>query len=311
MPRKFFWETGGCDESHRIWGSQGIEVACKAWLSGGALKVNKKTWFAHYFRGHVGFPYPLSGRAVDHARKYSKDLWLNNKWPQAVRPFQFMLDKFNPPGWENDMSVARLPEEKLIELQTINYKHVHLSGNDPRWRGLKMIKLPSDIVLYQMAIWEKQPDFLVEIGTAFGASAMMFADFMDMVGKGHVISIDPSPRGPLQEHPRITYLKGDSKSEEIVAKVRELVGDGSVMLSIDGNHARAQVKWELYKYRNIVTPGQYCVVEDCYGRHSELVGPGEARDWFMANHGRGRYVQTHFDARFLVGFTKGGWLMRK
>ena len=101
MRRDRFWELGGCDEAHGGWGQQGIEVACKAWLSGGRLVVNKKTWFAHWFRGGggPGFPYPLGGRAVATARAYSKDLWLNGKWPQAKRTFQWLLDKFQPPGW--------------------------------------------------------------------------------------------------------------------------------------------------------------------------------------------------------------------
>lgn len=97
-----FLELGGCDEKHGGWGQQGIEVACKAWLSGGRLVVNKKTWFAHWFRGGSGpgFPYAIGGRDVERARAYSKDLWLNNKWPGAKRPFSWMLEKFNPPGWE-------------------------------------------------------------------------------------------------------------------------------------------------------------------------------------------------------------------
>ena len=112
MHRERFWELGGCDENHGSWGQQGIELACKAWLSGGKLQVNKRTWFSHWFRGGEGpgFPYHLSGRQVKAARNYSKDLWLNDKWEQAVRPFQFLIDKFNPPGWndELDTSAVRL-----------------------------------------------------------------------------------------------------------------------------------------------------------------------------------------------------------
>lgn len=309
MHRERFWELGGCDEAHGSWGQQGIEVACKAWLSGGKLVVNKKTWFSHWFRGDVGFPYPMSGKACSYARKHSKDLWLNNKWPQQVRPFEFLLDKFNPPNWENHEMKQNITEEDRRQHQEFYYKNVHLTGNDPRWRGVKMIKMPTDIVLYQMTIWANKPDFIVEIGTAFGASAVMFADFLEMTGKGMVISIDPTPRGPLPEHPRITYLKGDSKSPEIISAVKELVGDGSVMVSIDGNHARSQVKWELHHYQHIVTKGQYMVVEDCYGRKGELVGPGEARDWFMNNNRR--FVLDPVEERFVYGFTKGGWLRKK
>jgi glycosyltransferase involved in cell wall biosynthesis len=106
-----FWELGGCDENHGGWGSQGIEVSCKAWLSGGALKVNKKTWFSHWFRGGggPGFPYKISGRQVQYARNYAKNLWIGNNWPLAKRDFQWMVDKFNPPGW------GKKGEKKKVE----------------------------------------------------------------------------------------------------------------------------------------------------------------------------------------------------
>jgi glycosyltransferase involved in cell wall biosynthesis len=102
MHRERYWELEGCDEGHEGgWGQQGIEVALKAWLSGGRLVTNKKTWFAHWFRaGDGGFPYPISGNQIDRVRTYSKDLWLNDKWPKATRKFSWLLDKFNPPNRE-------------------------------------------------------------------------------------------------------------------------------------------------------------------------------------------------------------------
>lgn len=102
MHKARFMEQDGCDEGHEGgWGQQGIEVALKAWLSGGSLKVNKKTWFAHWFRaGDGGFPYPISGNQIDRVRKYSADLWLNDRWPKATRKFQWVLDKFQPPNKE-------------------------------------------------------------------------------------------------------------------------------------------------------------------------------------------------------------------
>lgn len=349
-----FWELGGCDENHGSWGQQGIEVALKAWLSGGALKVNKKTWFAHWFRGGggPGFPYQITGRDVDTARKYSMDLWLNDKWPQAKRPLSWLVEKFNPPGWDKrpiwskayrimtrqrhisptssassspidnappfvwplepnakiDYPVIQPPAlPDRDELQRIHYRHVHLKGHDPKWRGIKVIKLPEDFLLYQQAIWENKPDYIVEIGSAYGGSALFFAD---MIGpQGHVITIDPNPRGPLPEHSNITWFRGDSKSPEIIAQIKQIVGPGSVMVSIDGNHKRQQVKWELKLYADIVTSGQYMVVEDCYGRACELVGPGQARDWFLKWNKDFR--QTDFDRKYLVGFTRGGWLKKK
>jgi len=111
MHKDRYWELGGCDEGHGHWGQQGVEIACKAWLSGGRLMVNKNTWFAHFFRGggvpdgeQRGAPWPgFTQEMVDKARDYSEDLWLNDKWPQAKNKFKWLLEKFNPPTWEKPM----------------------------------------------------------------------------------------------------------------------------------------------------------------------------------------------------------------
>lgn len=307
MDKETYWKWGGCDENHGGWGQQGVEMACKAWLSGGKLLVNKRTWFAHYFRGGSGpgFPYPLSGKDVYKARMYSKDLWLNNKWEKQVHDFKWLLNKFGlTDSWESYMN-DNISDEKL---QEIFYHRVHLKNGDPRWKGLKLIKLPTDLTLYQQVIFENKPDFIIEIGTAFCASAVFMADMCELIGHGHVITIDPKPRGPLIPHKRITYLKGDSKDPEIIKQIKKIVKKKSVMLSIDGNHKRQQVKWELKLYKDIVTVGQYMVVEDCYGRQGQLVGPGEARDWFLGWNNQ--YKNRHLDKQFIVGFTRGGWLQR-
>lgn len=103
LEREHFWKLGGLDEGHGSWGQMGTEIACKAWLSGGALKINKKTWFAHMFRTGHGFsyPYPLSHSQQEHARTYSRALWPHDQWEKAMRPFAWLIEKFSPlPGWD-------------------------------------------------------------------------------------------------------------------------------------------------------------------------------------------------------------------
>jgi cephalosporin hydroxylase len=68
------------------------------------------------------------------------------------------------------------------------------------------------------------------------------------------------------------------------------------------------VKWELHYYKDIVTQGQYMVVEDCYNYRPNcaLYGPGEAKDWFLK--GTKKYIQADIDKKFIVGFNIDGWL---
>lgn len=102
LTREKYWDLDICEENFGSWGQQGVEVACKTWLSGGRVVVNKKTWYAHMFRtqgGDFGFPYEQSGKQIQHARNYSKELFVNNKWPKAIHTFEWLLKKFNPPEW--------------------------------------------------------------------------------------------------------------------------------------------------------------------------------------------------------------------
>ena len=106
MTREKYWSLGICDEGEfPSWGSQGIEVACKTWLSGGSVMVNKKTWYAHLFRTQEGFsfPYRQSESKIQEAKAKARDLFFNNKWPKAKRPLSWLVKKFWPiPGWTQE-----------------------------------------------------------------------------------------------------------------------------------------------------------------------------------------------------------------
>lgn len=297
MSTKTFWDLGGCDEGHGSWGSEGIEWAMKAWLSGGRLVVNKKTWFAHWFRASDGgFPYKIKQSSIDQARVYAENLWLQDKWPKQKRSFRWLIEKFNPPGWDNYMHYPEY-DETFAKL----YRHIHRQMHYPKYKGILIQKFPNDLQMYHQVMWEHKPEVVVEIGTRFGGSALFFKD------QGpEVITIDIKDQ-VKEKDPRITYLLGNSTDDAIVNQVKELTKGKKTMLVIDGNHQRVHVKWELTKYKDIVTKGQYMVVEDCYVDRG-LYGPGEARDWFLKTTKAFKKVDLHKE--FLYGITNGAWLLR-
>jgi glycosyltransferase involved in cell wall biosynthesis len=114
LTREKYWELEICDEAFGSWGSQGLEVAVKTWLSGGRVIVNHKTFYAHAFRtagGDWSFPYTISGKQVEHAKSYARDLFFNNKWPKQIHSLSWLIEKFWPvPGW-SEVDLASLPAE--------------------------------------------------------------------------------------------------------------------------------------------------------------------------------------------------------
>ena len=117
VTKEKYWELNLGDENFGSWGSQGIQIACSMWLSGGRVLVNKRTFYSHLFRtkgGDFGFPYPQSGNQVSRGRKYAKKLLYENKWPKQILPSSWLIEKFKPvKGWHDESGKEALA--KIIE----------------------------------------------------------------------------------------------------------------------------------------------------------------------------------------------------
>jgi glycosyltransferase involved in cell wall biosynthesis len=120
VTRKKYWELELCDESFGSWGSQGIEVACKTWLSGGKVMINHKTWYAHMFRtqgGDFSFPYPMSAKQQEAAKVKAKQLFFGNKWPKQKHNLSWLVKRFWPvPGWDE------VPGHESLSLWRFNHR---------------------------------------------------------------------------------------------------------------------------------------------------------------------------------------------
>jgi cephalosporin hydroxylase len=320
-----FFELGGLDENHGSWGQVGVEVACKAWLSGGRHVVNKKTWFAHMFRttGPFGFPYKIHASDQDAARKYSYDLWTNNNWPLAKKKFDWLIEKFSPvPTWngqivkEDNMKFQETENKKQIvdDFHKLFWNAWNRKVEDlgRTWQGVKIVKYPTDLMIYQQLIYKNKPDVIIEVGSYLGGSALFFANMLDLIGKGMVIAIDKRNLR-RRNHSRINYLTGRSTSTETLEKVKELVNDKTCMVVLDGDHRSSQVKRELVRYGKLVTKGQYMVAEDTYLNGHPIPwehgpGPMEAVEWFLKRHKD--FIRIPLEDQYLLSQHPGGWLRK-
>lgn len=104
--RKKYWELELCGDDLGSWGSQGLEVACKTWLSGGKVLINHNTFYAHCFRtksATFGFPYPQSGRGVQKTKAKIRNLFWKGKFDGQIYPLSWLIEKFWPiKGWSDE-----------------------------------------------------------------------------------------------------------------------------------------------------------------------------------------------------------------
>lgn len=99
LSRKRYFELNICDENLGNWGNQGVEVACKTWLSGGRVLVNHNTWYAHLFRtqgGDFGFPYPLGGKESQKTKENVKNVFWKTGFRGQKYPISWLIERFWP-----------------------------------------------------------------------------------------------------------------------------------------------------------------------------------------------------------------------
>jgi hypothetical protein len=115
MTREKYIEFSTDRDKLGSWGNEGVEIACKTWLSGGRCLVNHNTWYAHMFRTQgqdFSFPYDQSGRAVEKTKKKVKELFWDNKWDKQIYPLSWLVEKFWPvKGW-SEKSLEDLKESE-------------------------------------------------------------------------------------------------------------------------------------------------------------------------------------------------------
>src|SRR5204862_4313645 len=113
------------------------------------------------------------------------------------------------------------------------------------------------------AISEIRPALLIETGTNRAGSALFYAQLMDLMDHGRVVTVDILKQHEV-EHPRIEFLIGSSTDDDIVARMREVAAeaDGPVMVILDGLHDCDHVARELELYGPLVTPGSLLLSQD-------------------------------------------------
>jgi cephalosporin hydroxylase len=185
------------------------------------------------------------------------------------------------------------------------------------WLGVPIWQNVLDLWTIQEVISEIRPALLIETGTHRGGSALFYAQLMDLVGTGRVITVDIVDRHQGVEHPRVTFLDGSSTDPAIVEQLRQAAeaADGPVMVILDGNHERGHVARELELYAPLVTPGSVLLSQDgiidrMWMFKDTRPGPYGANRDFLERHPEFEYDRG-LGERFGLTHHPLGWLRRR
>jgi len=101
MKKDYFHELELLDaEAYGSFFNEFQEIGLKCWLSGGFVKINKKTWYAHWHKSE-GRGYSM-GKSLKAQGEAGVKKWIEGDgWHKQIYPLSWLVDKFGPvPGWD-------------------------------------------------------------------------------------------------------------------------------------------------------------------------------------------------------------------
>jgi cephalosporin hydroxylase len=224
-----------------------------------------------------------------------------------------------------EMSQDKDLQEKALDVLVRADRHRWIHQNT--WFGEPVLNLPQDMFAIQEIIWRTKPDFIIEVGVAWGGGMLFEAMLLEILGGEKVIGIDifipQDLRERLASHgklsDRLVFIEGSSTSEDTLAQVKDLLGGSrKVMVMLDSNHTHEHVINELRAYAPLIGKGQYMICGDTIVEYmppqlhvSRPWGPGNnpatAVKEFLTETDR-FVVDEKIDQRLLFSCHPGGYL---
>ena len=110
--------------------------------------------------------------------------------------------------------------------------------------GEPSINFPEDLIRIQEAIYKSKPDFVVEIGVAWGGTTLFLSSILESIGKGKVIGVDIFiPQNVVKKlfnkgkiSKRIKLIKGSSTDIKVFEKIKKIIFSVVVFFRADLRH---------------------------------------------------------------------------
>ena len=261
-------------------------------------------------------------RIMAQNKKIIKHIKLNHKMDELER---FENEKSeNISSLRKNKSLQNLGKQFIIDTAKEKYSY------NFSWMGRPIIAFPQDMIAMQEIIWDVKPDLIIETGIAHGGSLVYYASLLELIGgEGIVLGLDidirEHNRKLIESHPmnkRIMMIEGDSTSNEVCYKVREIAKNKSkVLVCLDSNHTHEHVLKELNLYAELTSVGSYCIVFDTIVEDMPNDWDWGLRTWGVGNNPKTAVfeflksndnfeIDKLIDSKLLISVAPDGYLKR-
>lgn len=190
------------------------------------------------------------------------------------------------------------------------------------WRGVKTLKLVSDMWLYQEIIEKLQPSLIIEFGIFEGGSTLFFNDLLKNMGGNRThLAVDISLgncNAKVSQLTNVHFMECSSAHESVAQKISELRAafPGPVFCILDSDHTKAHVLAEMELLRPLLVKNDYLVIEDSNLGGQPVAGewinnsPFDARADYMAKYPHDYSYDTVTEEKFGLTYSPKGFLIR-
>ena len=172
------------------------------------------------------------------------------------------------------ISAEKMAQDKKLQKDALdvlsradNYYWIHQST----WFGEPVLNLAQDMLAIQEIIFKTRPEYIIELGVAWGGSLLFYATLLEILGGKKVIGVDifipDDLKDRLKKHQRIydrLLLINDSSLEDnTFKKIKSIIGNSKKNLIIlDSFHSHEHVIKELKLYSTLIGKDYYLICGD-------------------------------------------------
>lgn len=234
---------------------------------------------------------------------------------------EFLLESGQKMAKDKNLNKKAL--DLLVEAAEYNWIH------QSKWFGEPILNPAQDIMARQEIIFQTKPDYIIELGVAWGGILLFYSTLMEILGGKKIIGVDKFMPPDLVKRlksnkklsKRLVLINGGSTEKETLKKIKKIIGESRKLLIIlDSNHTHEHVLNELKLYSPLVGKGYYMVCDDTFVENIKVPskintdrpwGPGNnpetARRQFLKENKRFE-VDKVLNNKLLISCNPNGYL---
>ncbi len=164
-----------------------------------------------------------------------------------------------------DKSLKKKSLDVLVEAD--KYRWIHQAT----WMGEPILNLPQDMFAIQELIFKTKPEYILEIGQAWGGGLLFYSNLLNLNKGKKVIGVDIFIPDNLKKrlkknkdlYKNIEFVEGDSLSKKTINSIKKIIKNSKkVMVILDSHHTHDHVLKELLLYSQFITKGNYLICCD-------------------------------------------------